>query len=127
MSGGIDSLRFREYLQGMTFEVGQTVIERGQRSQRAGTVVKVARKYCTVEYAVGWGMQTCEYDKNTGFQREESFGLGRRIKTAEEWEKRDRARAVRVFLREAGVEFTFAFKGTDEQVEAIAAVMGIGQ
>lgn len=114
----------------MTFEVGQTVERRGAgRVQRrtTGTVVSVARKYCTVLFVTQYGESTAQFDKETGLERGDMNYPQHlcRIKTPEEWAKIDREAALRKALRDVGIEFNSSKRVTDEQVEDIAKVMGI--
>lgn len=115
----------------MSFEVGQEVVRRGREKygeDRPGTVVKVARKYCTVEFPrEGYHPFTAEFDKETGLERGDMNYPQHlaNIKTAEEWAAIDRHSALRKALYKAGVEFTYKAKLTLEQIEAIAKIVGV--
>lgn len=113
----------------MTFEKGQSVeARRGlghTGSRRTGTVVAVSRKYCKVEFR-GLSLSS-EYDKETGVERgdknyPQSLGV---IKTHGQWAAVDRSFALREALRALGIELGYGCLATTEQVESIAAVMGV--
>jgi len=115
----------------MSYEVGQEVIRRSRNSghvtDRTGTVVRVARKYCTVEFPShipDCRPVTAEFDKRTGLARMSgNYSPDSQIKTPEEWAEVDRKRDLTQALRRAGVEVRSNLF-TLEQVEAIAAIVG---
>jgi hypothetical protein len=117
----------------MSFEVGQEVVRRGRErygKDITGTVIKVARKFCTVEFereALGYSF-TAEFDKETGIERGDRNYPQRLavIKTAEEWAAIDRSDALVAALRSVGIEFSYRAKLLPERIiEAIAEVVGI--
>lgn len=109
------------------FELKEEVEERKYdgrpRRSRFGTVVKVARRYCTVRFP-GWPDE--QYDKETGVIRGgEQYGWAGRIKRPEEWARQDRAVNLRLALRGVGVNVDTNAKLTNEQLEAIAKIVGV--
>lgn len=113
----------------MSFEVGQKVIRayrmRGRRPA-AGHVVKVSRKFCVAEFPLSYGVGTTQvlFDKETGHERtlDGKPSVSRLIGT-DEWGAADRASALKAALSEKGVEITTDL--TNEQLEAIAAIVGV--
>jgi hypothetical protein len=119
----------------MSFEVGQKVECRGGmegsrgREPKAGTVVKVARKYCTVEFPTHYGVRTGEFDKETGIERGDKDYPQHltSIKTPEEWAAIDcREDLIHELLRH-GVDVRVMGRSRLplETIEALAEVMGI--
>lgn len=116
----------------MSFEVGQEVVRRGRRKYGediTGTVIKVARKFCTVEFPrgeLGYSF-TAEFDKETGIERGDKDypQYLAQIKTAEEWAAIDRYFALVAALRDAGIELGHRASLTPEQIEGIAEIVGI--
>lgn len=117
----------------MTYEVGQEVVFRSRTGRRGhsspdrvGKVTRVARKYCTVEFAGMRRLETLEFDKETGGERgnpQYPQYLGT-IKTADEWAAIDRRANLLKALREIGVDL-YRVSVTSEQLEAVAVVFGI--
>jgi hypothetical protein len=113
----------------MTYQLNQTVIRRAPRSnEMIGKVVKVARKYCTVEFtSKAYGSTfTIEFDKETGVERDAPmYGVDRqaRIKTLDEWAEHDATKRRSEALHALGMTLPRAI--TPEQVFQIAKVMGV--
>jgi hypothetical protein len=108
--------------------VGQEVLIVGH-SQRhygtepdKGTVVKVARKYVTVEQD-GPYKSTVEFDMETGYARGE-YGYNLHCRTLEQYAADQRRDEVKKALREVGVEFRYGTpKLTTDQLAAILAIV----
>jgi hypothetical protein len=115
----------------MTYEVGQEVVQRATQrrgdTERVGTVVKVSRKYCTVEFKSYLGFaSTLEFDKETGFERSNGFMPASQIQTADEWAALDRRSRTVDALRQIGVSITNGKSSiTNEQVEAVANIFAV--
>lgn len=115
-------------------QIGMEVVRKATLSRydhdRNGTVIKVARKYCTVEFTYEIGNSgktnklTEEFEKDTGWARSNGYSPSHRIKTAEEWAADARAKKLAVALRKKGVEVRSTML-TPEQIEAIAAIVGV--
>lgn len=114
-----------------TYDVGMIVVRRGGRAPlppRVGTVVSVARKYCTVRFDQG-PIRNVRFNRETGLEKGDlSYPQHlTRIKTPEEWAAVDRRFALLDALHAAGVRFASSHTMTDEQISGIATVMGIEQ
>lgn len=116
--------------------IGMEVVRRrsqvaAYRSQDAtGTVVKVARKYVTVEFpselAHGTPSQA-QFEKETGYERADGYTGMRysRIATAQEWAGIDRCKVLVAKLHRQGIHITSQANATLDQVEAVARIFNV--
>lgn len=130
---GDDPMTTEAAIKATTYDVGMTVVRRGghrPEPERIGTVVSVARKYCTVRLDRPHGGHVdVRFDKETGLEEGDLNYPQRltRIKTPDEWAAVDRRFALLDALHAAGVRFALGHTMTDEQISGIATVMGIEQ
>ena len=99
-----------------------------------GEVTKVGRRYAAATYqriGTNWRNEpetvtvTIEFDMETGYERGDNYGNGRRVKTPVQLilgQRRDAALAV---IKAAGIEFHLdrEYNVTLEQIEALAEVV----
>lgn len=108
--------------------VGQEVLLIGYNQRRykadpdTGVVVKVARKYVTVESGDKY-KRTTDFDMETGYARGE-YGSNVRCVTPEQYAEQKVRVDVTAALRTAGVEFRYSAQNlTNDQLAAILAIV----